>query len=103
MIPDSHVRWWLEGKFAEGNVHTIWADAYRVLSNVLYSTNFTILILGRTLPNWVWSMTTISDCCARKVVDSGYNLQRYMSIPYVSVPTVCCPTYCSIQTPLYSY
>jgi hypothetical protein len=110
MIPDSHVRWWLEGKFAEGNVHTIWDVAYRVLSKLLYC-NSDKIILGRTLPNWLWSMTTISDCCARKVVASVYickggfrvNLQRYMSIPYVSLPTVCCPTCCTLQPLLYSY
>ncbi len=88
----------LDGTFAEGNVHTIWAVAYRVLSNVLYW-NSDIIILGRTLPNWCWSASAISDTYARKVVALVYglrvHLQREMSILNGLLPTVCCPTCCT--------
>ena len=39
--------------------------AYRVLSNVLYSTTSAVLILGRPPPNWVWRMSMIPDSHVR--------------------------------------
>ena len=55
----------LQGKVAKVHVHTMFVVAYRVLSNVLYSTTSAVLILGRPLPNWVWRMSMIPDSHVR--------------------------------------